>query len=147
MQVAKYSPRVLPDRASAPRPTSDGEKQPTDDDLDACMKLYRDASNLRSSGRTMPGTNKPYPCVGMAPICRKYEQDNGLPENSIKDRTLRRFDTRVFYTKTRNATLPHNKYYNIVLHHIIGMSNTTQVSKTSHPGANNRSCHRGSKKT
>ena len=95
MQVTKYSPRVLPDRVSSSRPST-AEKQPTDTDRDACMKLYRKASNLRSSGTTMPGTSKPYPCVGMAQVCRKYEEDNGLPKNSLKERTLRGFNTRVF---------------------------------------------------
>lgn len=40
----------------------------------------------------MPGTNKRYPCVGMAQICRSYEKKHRLTIGSLKERTLRGFD-------------------------------------------------------
>ena len=54
------------------------------------------ATRERRCQTPVTDTTKTYPCRGMTQICRKYEKDNGLPENSIKDRTLRRFETRVF---------------------------------------------------
>ena len=91
-------PRVS---ASPSCKTTKGNKQPTDADLDACLKKYRHVRKMYDSGNKMPGTNKRYPCVGMTKICRDYEVENGLSEYSIKNRTLSGFA----YIKIMNSLL------------------------------------------
>ena len=92
MQVANFLPRVLPSLApEEASPRTDAERLPTDTDRDACMNLYRKAAKLRDSGKFMPGTKQRYPCVGMAQICRQYEDLHGLVKNSLIERTLRKF--------------------------------------------------------
>ena len=89
VQVANHAPRVLPSIVPQTQPSSH-DRLPSDADRDACMKLYRKACKLRESGKTMSGTKKQYPCIGMEQICRQYEESNGLLKNSLIARTLRR---------------------------------------------------------